>query len=358
MTPANRLPIAPGDRVLDLCAAPGGKATELGARLSGSGMLLANDISNSRAKALLKNLELQGIPNILVTSEEPQKLVEKYPLFFDKILIDAPCSGEGMFRREPKMIQFWQEKGPAYYRPIQEKLLRQAYQMLRPGGMLIYSTCTFSEEENEAVIAGLLAEYPDMHLRELTPYEGFQSGYSRGGIELSACVHIYPHRMEGEGHFLALLQKDGQEEKQCAYPQKSCRLPLEAEEFLSQCSFDFSKGSFCIVKEQLYYLGSEVEPAPGLRYLRTGLLLGTLAKKRFTPSQAFAMALKREQFSKTVSFSAGDIRTVKYLKGETISLDEPQNGWVLVCVDGYPLGWGKAVQTTLKNKYYPGWRMT
>ena len=162
MTPASRLPIEPDDRVLDLCAAPGGKATELGSRIGEGGMLLANDISNSRAKALLRNLEIQGVGRLLVTSEDPEKLVTLYPAFFDKILLDAPCSGEGMFRKESSMLRYYSENGPEHYVPIQKKLIEQAYQMLAEGGELLYSTCTFSVKENEEVIAGLLDAHPEL----------------------------------------------------------------------------------------------------------------------------------------------------------------------------------------------------
>lgn len=216
MTPASRLPVKPGDRVLDLCAAPGGKATELGARLEGRGFLLANDLSNSRAKALLKNLEMAGIPNLFVTSEEPEKLCRCYPAFFDKILLDAPCSGEGMFRREPRMIRHWEERGPQAYVPVQRALIRQAVSMLRPGGMLLYSTCTFSAEENEEIVLGALREYPELELLPMEGYEGFAEGYALEGCgALRKCVHIYPHRMGGEGHFLALLGKKGGEAGGC-----------------------------------------------------------------------------------------------------------------------------------------------
>lgn len=207
MTPASRLPIEPDDRVLDLCAAPGGKATELGSRIGEGGMLLANDISNSRAKALLRNLEIQGVGRLLVTSEDPEKLVTLYPAFFDKILLDAPCSGEGMFRKESSMLRYYSENGPEHYVPIQKKLIEQAYQMLAEGGELLYSTCTFSVKENEEVIAGLLDAHPDMEVQEITPgYEGFAPGVSVNGRDLSRCVHIFPQRMEGEGHFVALLK--------------------------------------------------------------------------------------------------------------------------------------------------------
>ena len=211
MTPASRLPVEPGNRVLDVCAAPGGKATELGAKLQGTGILAANDLSSSRAKGLLKNLELFGIGNVLVLSEEPGKLVSYFEGYFDKILIDAPCSGEGMFRKDKKMVKAWEEHGPSFFSKIQKSIITQAAQMLRPGGMLLYSTCTFSPEENEQTIEYLLQEYPEFQICEMEGYEGFVNGMPQvtesRNEELKKTVRIFPHRMKGEGHFLALLQK-------------------------------------------------------------------------------------------------------------------------------------------------------
>ena len=181
MTPASRLEIQPYDKVLDLCAAPGGKATELVGRLQGKGFLLANDLSNSRAKALLKNLELTGAPNFYVTSEEPAKLVKSFPEFFDKILIDAPCSGEGMFHKEPKMAEYWLEKSPDYYAEIQKELIVQGAQMLKPGGKMLYSTCTFSKKENEETIAYLLEQCEDMEVLAPLGYGGFSEGFPLEG---------------------------------------------------------------------------------------------------------------------------------------------------------------------------------
>lgn len=358
MTPADRLAPEPGDYVLDLCAAPGGKATELGARLQGQGLLVANDISNSRAKALLKNLELMGIPNIYVTSESPEKLQKMFPEFFDKILVDAPCSGEGMFRKEPKMVSFWEKQGPEYYSRIQRELVLQAADMLRPGGKLLYSTCTFSTLENEGTIEYLLKERPQMHLVPCASYEGFSSG-KQG---LSDCVRIFPHKMEGEGHFLALLEKEGIPVLRKKQKKKSVKLPVEAEEFLKVCRKNENLPSmiYQMQEERVYAVGAMDEMPEKLRYLRTGLFLGTCKKKRFEPSQALAMALNPESYPYCISFSHEDERVIRYLKGETVDISdknvEKGNGWQLVCVEEFPLGWGKLAGNTLKNKYYAGWR--
>lgn len=186
MTPAELLPIEAGDVVLDLCAAPGGKTTQLAARLNGTGTLLANDISASRARGLLKNIELSGVPNCYVTAESPEKLAACYPNCFDKILVDAPCSGEGMFRKEPALIHSWLEKGPAVYREMQRTILDSAVKMLRPGGMLLYSTCTFSPMEDEETVAYVLEQYPELSLTVLPKQAGFRDGMP----PYEGCIHI------------------------------------------------------------------------------------------------------------------------------------------------------------------------
>ena len=372
MTPANRLPVEPGDFVLDLCAAPGGKATELGARLQGSGFLLANDISNSRARALLKNLEMAGISNIFVTSETPEKLKGYYSGFFDKILVDAPCSGEGMFRREPGMVKHWEEQGPAYYSKIQTDIVECAYEMLRPGGMMLYSTCTFSPEEDEKIVLGLMQKHPDLDTVPIKAYEGFTSG----GLGLKDAVRIYPWKMKGEGHFLCLLRKkegEGSAHRKELFEsaEKSyVKLPEAARGFLEKAGYGpLKKGSYHIIGDQIYHLAPGMECFKGLRYLRTGLLLGSMKKNRFEPSQALAMALSSGVFPSVIDLSSQDPRTIRYLKGETIFLTEEEthlnnktkkedgiSGWVLVCTDGYPIGWAKEANGILKNKYNAGWR--
>ena len=343
MTPASLLPVEPGDRVLDLCAAPGGKATELGAKLQGQGCLFANDISNSRAKALLKNLELFGIGNCMVTSETPERLAEVYPGYFDKILIDAPCSGEGMFRKDPGMVKSYAEKGPSYYADLQRTILTQVVKML------------------------------------------------------AGCVRIWPHRMEGEGHFAALLQKEDSmmtmscrmEEANCAgkelpFVGGRCKggnkkqassgkgaersggtLPQEAADFLSAIGHplaeNLAEGTVMVKENRVYVLPAGIQAAPGIRYLRTGLYLGDIGKKgQFEPSQALAMTLSAAICPCSIDLPVSDDRVIRYLKGETLDVDDlvtpKAKGWQLVCVDGFALGWGKLSGGTLKNKYCTGWR--
>ena len=372
MTPADRLPISPGDRVLDVCAAPGGKATELGARLCGEGVLAANDLSSSRAKGLLKNLELFGIGNVLVLSEEPGKLIPYFREYFDKILIDAPCSGEGMFRKDRKMIRAWEEHGPEFFSKIQKSIVTQAAQMLRPGGMMLYSTCTFSPEENEQTVEYLLKEYPEFSLCEMEGYEGFCPGIADAALTpdaaLEKTVRIFPHRMKGEGHFVALLKK-GDVGPACeefppvrTYERRQYKKPLpeELSDFLKLVRRPLDPSRIDIRAERAYYMPEDLPDLSGVRFLRTGLLLGELKKNRFEPSQALAMNLKKEEFANTVDLSADDGRVIRYLKGETLDLSDlvsqKEKGWYLVCVDGYPLGFGKLSGQTLKNKYLPGWR--
>lgn len=366
MTPANRFSVNPGEYVLDLCAAPGGKATELGAKLQGKGFLVANDISNSRAKALLRNLELFGIKNSMVTNETPAKLAKYFPEFFDKILVDAPCSGEGMFRKDPDVAKTWDETRPEFFSKLQKEIVTQAISMLKPGGELLYSTCTFSPEENEGMISFILENFPEIELLSLSDYEGFAKGnpaWGNNDSRLKKCVRIFPHHMDGEGHFLALMKKNGcslsNRTSSSAKPDKTSKKLLE--EFFKGMSkpFDFSR--IDIRNENVYYLpDADTSSLKGIKFLRNGLFLGELKKNRFEPSQPFAMSLQMEDFHNIVNLSSSDERVMRYLKGETLILNESeasQKGWHLVCTDGFPLGWGKVVGTTLKNKYPAGWRL-
>lgn len=379
MTPASRLKVQPGERVLDLCAAPGGKATELGAALQGEGLLVANDINTARARALLRNLELFGISNSFVTNEPPHVLAERFPEFFHKIMVDAPCSGEGMFRKNPAVVDSWQEKGPEYFSKLQREIIVQAADMLLPGGMMFYSTCTFSPLENEKTITHLLKERPDMEVIPMENYEGFAEGLTsyRGEVfdeSCKLCRRIWPHKMSGEGHFMALLHKKNgtQQQVQQTVSQSSiwwekCKglnkeQKAAAEDFFSHVNIAYDEKRIDVRGDNLYYLPAPKYDGRGLHFLRNGLFMGEFKKKRFEPSQPFALALHAQDFDQVLDFPADDERLSRYLRGETLDVsdliagEKKRKGWQLVMVAGHPLGFGKLVNNNLKNKYPAGWR--
>lgn len=370
MTPASRLDVKPYDAVLDLCAAPGGKATELAVKLRGKGVIVANDISNSRAKALLKNIELFGVRNPFVVNEPPAKLAEYFEGFFDKILLDAPCSGEGMFRKEPAVMKSYMSNGVDFYAKLQREILVPAVKMLKPGGKLLYSTCTFSPEEDEQAIDFITEQFPDLKLIDIEWYEGFDKGHpewASGNPELKKCVRIWPHKMKGEGHFVALLEKEGvsdagpglnvRKEKN----DKSLHKKFEYfYEFMERLDWDIDDTRLELQGDRLFYMPEGLGRLRGMRFLRNGLYMGDCLNKRFEPSQALAMAIGKDEYRDTISLACDDARVVKYLKGETINIAPEEaagKGWHLFCVEGYPLGWGKLNNGTLKNKYHSGWRL-
>ncbi len=353
MAPAAVLPVSAGDRVLDLCAAPGGKTTQLAAKLGGTGMLFANDVSAGRAKTLLKNVELAGIRNAVVLSERPERLAEKFSGFFDKILVDAPCSGEGMFRKEPEMVKSWNDEMLDFCRKEQAEILEACAGLLRPGGLLLYSTCTFSPEENEESITAFLRKHSEFRTRPIPKGHGFSAGLP----PLTDCARLYPHKIRGEGHFLALLEKTGtQEGQELRQEQGGWEKEMEPfADFAAETLWEKPEGTYKRYGDGLYLLPEETPETGGLRVLRSGWFLGTLKKGRFEPSQAFAMGLKKEEVRQTADFLLEDGRVLRYLKGETVESDTP-DGWTLVCVDGFPLGWAKAQKGRLKNKYPISWK--
>ena len=290
MTPASRLPVEEGDVVLDLCAAPGGKATELAAKLHGTGLLIANDISSKRAKALLKNIELFGVENSFIVTEYPQKLQEYFTGFFDKILIDAPCSGEGMFRKEPSMVKAWEQNGPEFYAKLQEEILRQALPMLKPGGYLLYSTCTFSPLEDEGTVDKILSMDDSMEIVPMQGYVGFSKGnpawVDSSRSEIEDCIRIFPHKLDGEGHFLALFhKKETAEGAVQSYDQRRSGLKGEEkrlfQEFAAGLAREFEPDRMESKQGMVYYMPKQLPDMKGLRFLRSGLFLGEMKKNRF-----------------------------------------------------------------------------
>ena len=432
MTPASFLEIGAGMRVLDLCAAPGGKAVAAGALLNQKdGILIANDISTQRARALLRNLELSGMASLIVTDEAPSSLAKAFPPCFDRVILDAPCSGEGMFRKEPALLEDWSEEKSAALARLQRELILVGSDLLAPGGLLLYSTCTFSPSEDEGVIAWLLEQRKDMELIPVPWYEGFSEGIIPPSPEsqpgepafprdiFRRCVRIYPHRMPAEGHFFALLQKAGdrtlpahkdpKKERSSERGRRKKKSSSSAiglfHAFLDEIGLRTLGGApidpdrLEIRGEKLYYLPSPDATAPltlnGISFLRYGLFLGELRKNRFEPSQPFALAVRKGEAARCVSFSVSDPRLEAYLAGISVSvcdsgnesenplpgtapglpgeisnsLMEPsfevfsdqslmENGWVLVCVMGYPIGFGKLVNGIIKNKIPAGWRVT
>ena len=367
MTPASVLPVVPGEYVLDLCAAPGGKATALAAKLQGEGLLVANDISASRARALLKNIEVFGVKNSFVTNAVPAKLAASFGEAFDKILVDAPCSGEGMFRKDIANAKAWSLDKVEACAKLQREITGQAVQMLRPGGLMLYSTCTFAVEENEGTILHLLKTHPEMELLEIPWQEGYTHGFTLAKEwPTEKCIRIFPHKMGGEGHFMALLKKKGELPGVHGKAAKRGGRPSREEmrilqDFMEPVSMGWEAEQIEVRNGQAYFVPEQPPLAGSLPFLRNGLYLGEIRRGRFEPAQSFAMALKSGEYRGTIQFDYTDERVRRYLCGETVDADGlasgTEKGWRLVCVNGYPLGWGKLVNGTLKNKYHPGWRM-
>lgn len=358
MSPAAFSMVEPGDKVLDLCAAPGGKSTQLACMLGGEGVLVSNDLSSSRAKALLKNIEISGIGNVLITCEEPKKLSHTFEGFFDKILVDAPCSGEGMFRKDLAVLKAYLSRGPEFFHPIQVSILDEAAKMLKPGGYMIYSTCTYSKLEDEDTLLKFLETHPEFEMDYIEANYGFKSSKI-----IPEAVRLLPHRLRGEGHFLARLHKKADCDAFAAsyvYNEKSyikpAKLPLKVKEFLSNIKREWDEKRFYINREYIYYLPQYYRLDSKIHYIRTGLLLGRIKNNRFEPSQALAMNLKMEEWKNPINLDINDERVMKYLKGETIQADDIDKGYRLLCLNSHPLGFIKQDRDKCKNKYYPGWR--
>ncbi len=333
----------PGERILDLCAAPGGKSTQIAGRMHGEGFLLSNEYHPKRARILSQNIERLGIANALVTNEAPDNLAKKLPAFFDKVLIDAPCSGEGMFRKEEAAITDWSEETVAMCARRQADILRSGAKLLRPGGRLVYSTCTFAPAENEETVAAFLAEHPDFSLEAVdAPW------FTPAGV---GQFRLWPHKLLGEGHFAAVLRKNGDEPANG----EGCpgeKLPKAFEAFAKEMGIFLPRGKAISFGATTFWAPEEMPDLRGLKVLRPGLELGEEKKGRFEPAHALAMWLTGCKNS--LSFPWDSPETEKYLHGDVLSTEV--KGWCLVQVDGYSIGWGKGDGTWLKNHYPKGLR--
>lgn len=415
----------PGEKVLDLCAAPGGKSTMLAGELLGKGLLVSNEINPGRAKILSQNVERMGIANAVVTNETPEKLAERFPAFFDRVIVDAPCSGEGMFRKEEQALSMWSPENVEHCAGRQAEILDQAAVMVKSGGYLVYSTCTFAPAEDEDSAENFRRRHPEFSLVDLPAklgdsmeafgfdtghpewYGSFSSEHGRQepAGELRRTIRLWPHRLEGEGHFLAAFRKEGQLQREVV-PRGSglsaecwdkrgsasgragkrwkkdvdrtgqgmknrqdswsgADMLAAAESFAEEtlregCLERYAELSASGGKrfgDDLYLMPYEAQiPTDGLRVLRPGLQIGTMKKGRFEPSHALAMALRPEDVLRCLDLPAEGREAAAYLRGETLPCDASWKGWILVAANGVSMGWGKASGGVLKNHYPKGLR--
>lgn len=364
MSAAALLAPKPGMRVLDLCAAPGGKSTQLATYLGDSGLLVSNEINTQRSRILSQNIERMGIKNAIVTNEDSFVLASHFPGFFNAIQVDAPCSGEGMFRKLPEAIEQWSMENVAICAARQKEILDNAAVMLKPGGTIVYSTCTFSKEENEDVIEYFLERHTDFTLEEMERF--------------------WPHKVDGEGHFVAKLVRRGRvdtdlkadrknkksknsknrkNETKPALTKENMKLLSEfLDETISEDVAAWIKNSRLVMfGEQLYRLPDMEVDIKGLKVQRAGLHIGEFKKQRFEPSHSLALALKLNDAKNLVKLTCDNPQTIGFFNGQSVVLSDEQTaeckkGWALVCVDGYTAGWGKVNGTQVKNHYPKGLR--
>ena len=333
----------PGERVCDLCAAPGGKTTQIAGRMMGEGFLLCNEINPKRAKILGRNIERMGVANALVTNEHPQNLADKYAGFFDRVLIDAPCSGEGMFRKEEAAVTDWSQETVEMCARRQAEILHSGAQLLKPGGRLVYSTCTFAPEENEQAIENFLADHPEF-TREAVDAPWFTPA-GEGAFRL------WPHKLLGEGHFAAVLRKTGGEEGEIPFAPKE-KLPKEWESFAKELKIQLPAGKALMFGSSLYWVPIELPDIRRIKVVRPGLELGEVKKNRFEPAHALALWLKKFENIQNFPENGEEIRA--FMAGQVIP--GSVRGWCLITAGGYSLGWGKGDGTWIKNHYPKGLR--
>ena len=365
MAPVVFLDPQPGERILDLCAAPGGKSTQIAAAMQGRGILVSNEIHPARAKILSENMERMGITNAMVTNENPQTLAARFENWFDRIMVDAPCSGEGMFRKNEDACEEWSRENVRLCAERQLEILSCAAGMLKPGGTLVYSTCTFAPEEDEGVISSFLHQHGEFELCNTKKYPGMEPGREDWVTDpvsgLEQTCRLFPHKLEGEGHFLAVIKKKGSVPGEfqgvCGgFEKPAAKNDLgEYPAFCRENLRQMPKGQLLRFGEQIYLIPEELPALKGLKVLRPGLHLGTLKKNRFEPSHALALALRPEEVWHTWELSPDSPEIRNYLSGQTFPA-EGEKGWYLICVDGFSLGWGKLAGGIMKNHYPKGLR--
>ena len=333
----------PGETICDLCAAPGGKSTQIAGRMKGRGLLLCNEYSPARAKILSRNIERMGVANAIVTNEKTGNLAKHLPGFFDRVLVDAPCSGEGMFRKEEAAVTDWSQETVEMCAARQAEILENAAVLLKPGGRLVYSTCTFAPEEDEQAVAAFLERHP-----EFVPEEVEAPWFTPGP---QGSYRMWPHRLLGEGHFGAVLRKLEGEEPEILLEAPQA-LPKPWLSFAREAGVNLPEGIPLTFGDRLYLAPVGTPALRGLRVLRAGLELGTLKKDRLEP--AHALALWGRDFANILPLSAQGPEIERYLHGEV--LPGHIRGWCLVTVDGYSIGWGKGDGNQVKNHYPKGLR--
>ncbi len=433
MAPAVLLDVRPGERILDLCAAPGGKSTQIAGYLQGRGLLVCNEIHQGRAEILSQNIERMGIANAIVTNETPDRLAERFGGYFDKILVDAPCSGEGMFRKNTEAIREWSRENVILCAKRQDEILRAAVKMLKPGGRMVYSTCTFAPEEDEGTILRLLQREEDFEVLTVPAAYGMECGsfsYLAGEIESQSAVaaqelsdtqkatdaqelwdtqkatdaqelwdtqkatdaqkaavgrtlRLFPHKIRGEGHFLAVLERKGTvlPSSGVSAGELASLRETEIEAFLQfqqrhlHTAFHQAQAAFLRFGDRLYLLPKDAPSLKGLRVLRPGLQLGSFRKNRFEPSHALALHLQSTDAVNIISFPSASPAINAYLNGQiyrpTVEVKEGEcvhaegvrilmrdlhAPWTLVLADEFPIGWSKFAGGVFKNHYPRGLR--
>ena len=334
----------PGERILDLCAAPGGKTTQIAGRMAGEGFLLCNEINPKRARILSRNIERMGVANALVTNEHPGDLARRLPGFFDRILVDAPSSGEGMFRKEEAAVTDWSPETVQMCARRQGEILHSAAEMLKPGGRLVYSTCTFAPEEDEEAVEKFLAAHP-----EFTPEPVAAPWFEPAG---SGGFRIWPHKVLGEGHFAAVLRKSGEAEEWEGDYAQGQKLPKEWTAFAKELGIRLPPGKAVLFGQNLFWAPEDLPDLHRWKVLRPGLELGTVKKDRFEPAHALALWLR--SCANEESFPPEGPEMKAYLHGEVVP--SRKKGWCLVKAGDYSIGWGKGDGNVLKNHYPKGLR--